>query len=262
MDRIEFHREFMKSLFASLPPGMSDQSKGLPQPPLELPCGDSAEKLPLPKPDERILANNNLFDCVARRSSRRQWTKEPLTFEELSFLLWATQGVKEVMGGNYATLRTVPSAGARHPFETYVLANRVDGLEPGVYRYLPLTHELLRHACAGDRHEAIHRFDAVRAREQLRLATFGQGFVADGAAVFMWACVPYRGEWRYTIAAHKVMLLDAGHMAQNLYLACEAIGAGTCTIGAYDQEALDRLLGLDGHEQYSIYLAPVGKIAQ
>ena len=66
-------------------------------------------------------------------------------------------------------------------------------------------------------------------------------------------------EWRYGLAAHRAILLDAGHVCQNLYLACEAIEAGTCAVGAYDQEAMDRLLGLDGEEELVIYLAPVGK---
>jgi len=67
-------------------------------------------------------------------------------------------------------------------------------------------------------------------------------------------------EWRYGLAAHKVIALDAGHVCQNLYLACEAIGTGTCAIAAYDQEELDEFLGLDGENEFAIYLAPVGKI--
>ncbi|MFO7569003.1 MAG: nitroreductase family protein, partial [Smithellaceae bacterium] len=67
-----------------------------------------------------------------------------------------------------------------------------------------------------------------------------------------------RMEWRYDLAAHKVIAIDAGHVCQNLYLACEAIGAGTCAVAAYDQEACDALLGVDGHEEFTIYLAPVG----
>jgi SagB-type dehydrogenase family enzyme len=77
---------------------------------------------------------------------------------------------------------------------------------------------------------------------------------------FIWSCIPYRSEWRYNVAAHKTMLLDAGHLCQNLYLACEAVGCGTCAIGAYNQEAIDEFLGLDGEEEFVVYLAPVGKV--
>jgi SagB-type dehydrogenase family enzyme len=90
-------------------------------------------------------------------------------------------------------------------------------------------------------------------------AVLGQSFIANSAVVFVWTTVPYRMEWRYLQAAHRVILLDAGHVCQNLYLACEAIHAGTCAIAAYDQEAMDELLQIDGEEQFTIYLAPVGK---
>jgi SagB-type dehydrogenase family enzyme len=66
-------------------------------------------------------------------------------------------------------------------------------------------------------------------------------------------------EWRYDIAAHKVIAIDAGHVCQNLYLACEAIDAGTCAMAAYDQEEMDKLLRIDGQNEFAIYLASVGK---
>jgi len=306
MDRIQANRAFMKSVFASLEAGASDQSRGLPEPPLQQPYDADVEKIALPKPDKRLLGLNDLFACIERRRSRRHWSNAGLSAEELAFLLWAMQGVQEVLDDGYATLRTVPSAGARHAFETYILVNRVDGIPPGVYRYLALSHELAPHYGAGDRRVRVldrriaggdrrgvppdddhagprdrragapdrrtpsrdrrvaqetRQFDVERLREQLLRATFGQQFVVNGAVAFMWSCVPYRAEWRYTIAAHKVMLLDAGHLCQNLYLACEAIGAGACAIGAYDQDALDAFLRLDGQDEFAIYLAPVGKVA-
>jgi SagB-type dehydrogenase family enzyme len=91
-------------------------------------------------------------------------------------------------------------------------------------------------------------------------ATFNQRFTGNSAVTFIWTTVPYRMEWRYGLAAHRVILMDAGHVCQNLYLACEAIGAGTCAVGAYDQEYLDEVLGVDGVDEFAIYLAPVGKI--
>jgi SagB-type dehydrogenase family enzyme len=78
---------------------------------------------------------------------------------------------------------------------------------------------------------------------------------------FLWAAIPYRMEWRYGPAAHRVIALDAGHVCQNLYLACQAISAGACAVAAYDQEALDHLLRLDGDNEFVIYLAPVGRPA-
>ena len=158
-----------------------------------------------------------------------QLRAEPLTLDELSFLLWATQGVRQQVGPG-AVLRTVPSAGNRHALETYLAVLRVGGLEPAIYRYLPLEHQLL------------HLADEEQMAEKLTEATLGQAFVGRAAVVFIWTTIPYRMEWRYGLAAHKVIALDAGHVCQNLYLACEAIGAGTCAVAAYHQQLMDRLV--------------------
>jgi len=142
----------------------------------------------------------------------------------------------------------VPSAGARHALETYLCAFRVAGLDAGFYRYLPLEHELL------------FLFEEDRAAEKIAEAALGQSFVGRSAVTFLWTAVPSRMEWRYDLAAHKVIAVDAGHVCQNLYLACEAIGAGTCAVAAYDQQRMDRLLRVDGSDEFTIYLAPVGKV--
>ncbi len=248
MQSIEKHREFMKSCFGAMRGVQSDQSRGLPPPPLQLAPDEGAELIDLPAPDAAVLQVRDLFTCIRNRRSRRDYCDANLTMAELSFLLWATQGVERVLDGGHCTLRTVPSAGARHPFETYLFVHRVADVAPGVYRYLPLSHQLTL------------RFRDGRAMQGIAEAACRQDFLADAAVVFVWACVPYRGEWRYPLAAHKAMLLDAGHVCQNLYLACEAIGAGTCAVAAYDQEAVDRLLRLDGKDEFVIYMAPVAKV--
>ncbi len=143
----------------------------------------------------------------------------------------------------------MPSGGARHPFETYLFANRVEGLEPGLYRYLPLEHKLY----LVDRRAGLV--------DEVNGATYGQ-YVPDSAVVFIWTVLPYRTEWRYTFLAPKIIAQDSGHLCQNLYLASEAIGAGTCAIGAYDQVKMDAVLGVDGEDEFTIYVAPVGKIEE
>ncbi len=192
--------------------------------------------------------NVSLAKAIAHRESRRKYTSEALKLEELSFLLWATQGVNSVDQNRVWTKRTVPSAGARHPFETYLIINRVDGVEPGVYRYLPLEHKLL----------LVSNERPLPAK--ISEACWGQAFVGQSAVVFVWAAIPYRAEWRYSVIAYKGIAVDMGHICQNLYLACEAVGAGTCAILAYDQTAIDALIGVDGEEEFVVYLAPVGKI--
>jgi SagB-type dehydrogenase family enzyme len=249
MKTINQNREFMKSDFAESVHQRSDQAKGVPYPPLQKapPTGEH-EIIALPDPAIVELVQNDFRILLEKRESRRAYSLEELSLAELSFLLDTTQGVKEVVGDGYASRRPVPSAGARHPFETYLAINRVESLQPGIYRYLPLDHKLLFL-------EANNNLPDL-----LTIANLGQSFVGKSAVVFIWSCIPYRAEWRYMGHAHKNMLLDAGHICQNLYLGVEALGLGTCAIGAYDQAAVDALLELDGEDEYSVYLAPVGRI--
>jgi SagB-type dehydrogenase family enzyme len=245
---MQIGRAFMRSNFTTLQGARADQSKGVPPPPVQLPPPPGARIVDLPKPGPAPLAKKDIFSCIQDRRSRREFSSAPLSLAELSFLLWATQGIQEVVHGGQASLRTVPSGGARHAFETYLGVNRVKGLEEGLYRYLPLEHQLV----------CLRGSEGLR--EGLTAAALGQEFAGNAAVTFVWTCVPYRGEWRYLWAAHKTMLLDAGHVCQNLYLACEAIKCGTCGIAAYDQEAADRLVGADGKDEFVVYMAPVGRM--
>lgn len=247
------NRELMRSHFDSMDGQVSDQKKGIEQPPLEIDFPEEASLTELPEPVTTKLTKDGIRQCILERKSRRKYTAEPITQEEASFLLWASQGIKKVVPAytktGKATLRTVPSAGARHPFETYLAVNKVDGLKPGIYRYSALKHSLV----------FLNSPDALGIK--LTEASVGQSFVGNAPAVFIWACKPYLGEWRYMGESHKVMLIDAGHVCQNLYLAAEALGLGTVGIGAYSQKLIDELLGLDGEEEFVVYYAPVGKVA-
>ncbi len=246
---IEMCRKFLKSdQWDKLGEMQTDQQKRLPAPPLEKPCPADAPLIDLVAPADLAVGAMPLLEAINLRKSHRSFTDAALSLEELSFLLWATQGVHEVWRGGIAARRTVPSAGARHPFETYLLINRVEGLEAGLYRYLSLEHKLLFLRSEPD------------LAEKVSVACNRQGFIGTSAVVFMWTVIPYRTEWRYSFISPKIIALDAGHVCQNLYLACEAIGAGTCAIGAYNQALLDALLGVDGKEEFAIYIAPVGKV--
>ena len=230
----------------------SDLQLKVPPPPIEKPFPDDARLIDLVLPDQLSVGRAPLLDVIRRRESRRKFMSEPLGFEELSFLLWATQGIRNVTdqdGRPLRSYRTVPSGGGRHALETYLVISRVTGLAPGLYRYLPIEHKLLPLRKDHDLADRIAK------------ASYEQTFIKDGAVIFIWTTIPYRAEWRYSIAAHKMILLDAGHVCQNLYLAAEAIGAGTCAIAAYRQKPLDELIGVDGEDEFVMYLAPVGRLA-
>ena len=228
--------------------GRTPQNRGVPPPPMEKPCRVDAARTVLTAPGRWSgVSPVPVEQAIARRESRRRFGHEPLTLDELSFLLWSTQGVRRSLGQG-VTLRTVPSAGARHAFETYVVALRVAGLDIGVYRYLPSEHEI------------VLEFADPEADERIIEAAHGQSFAGSAAAVFIWTAIPARMEWRYGDASYKVIAMDAGHVCQNLYLSCECIGAGTCAIAAYRQDLMDSFLRLDGVDEFAIYVAPVGRV--
>ena len=247
-DLIRTYRLFLKdSIRKVIDFSQTDQNKGIVPPPIEKPYPQDAKRIDLPKYDQlKDIGKIDLKTAINNRESRRSYSHQPLSLEELSFLLWATQGIKQKLDSGHA-LRTVPSAGCRHAFETYLCIINVQDLDQGIYRYLPIEHQLLL------------EFTEENLNKKIRHAVLGQSYPGEAAVTFIWTTIPYRMEWRYGIAAHKVIAIDAGHVCQNLYLACEAIGAGTCAIAAYDQEAMDKLLRIDGQDEFTIYLASVGK---
>ncbi|MFC2063254.1 SagB/ThcOx family dehydrogenase [Chloroflexota bacterium] len=243
------NRHFLKdSIRKTMDFSTTNQSLGLPAPPIQKPYQSNQELIPLIAPSEfQDLYHINLQDAIRNRQSHRTYSDKPLSLTDLSFLLWATQGIRKRIDSGHA-LRTVPSAGARHAFETYLAVLNVDSLGKGFYRYLPLEHKLV-----------MECLDNIADRK-IAQACFSQNWIAKASVLFMWAAIPERMEWRYGLAAHRVILIDAGHVCQNLYLACEAIGAGACAIAAYDQDLIDKLLGLDGNNEFTIYTAAVGKL--
>ena len=228
----------------------TDQELKKPQPPLvKAPMTDN--RVNLPRNFETLGLQDNLLELLKKRKSSRVYTQENMSLLQLSFLLWAAQGIKSIRGRSYATIRTAPCGGARHPFETYLLVRQVEGLLPGVYHYLPMTHQL----------ELLEELEDREAMTQLvDLSLCGQAWAAKANVVFYWSFVPYRSEWRYGIYAHRMVLADLGHVGENLYLACAALGLGTCGIGAYDQALCDKTFQLDGEEEYMVYTQTVGTV--
>lgn len=255
LDRFSFEqlRTFIKGHTAGDWRDGTDMKRGKPPPPLQKPYPENATLIDLVEPGDITCGNAPLRKVINKRRSRREYTDGSFTNEELSFLLWCTQGISAYSkydNGEIAYhLRTVPSGGSRHPFETYLVINRVEGVEPGLYRYLAVEHKLMVVKEADDLSEVV------------QVACYGQNHSRDAAVVFVWAVIPYRTEWKYSYISHKMIAIEAGHVCQNLYLAAESIGAGACANLGYHQHAMDQLIGVDGRNEFSIYVASTGKIA-
>jgi len=226
----------------------SDQSKGVEPPPFTKPITGKVTTLThfddtLPVPDYMKLLDT--------RRSLRDYSSNPMTQAQLAFMLWSAQGVQS-MRNNVATFRTVPSGGARHPFETYIAVQAVDGLTPGLYRYLPMEN-------VGEKAVAIEwlgEIDDYTSKITGMLA--GQAWAAKAPVVLFYSCIPYKAEWRYSFAAHRVVLIDLGHLGQNVMLSAVALGLGSCCMAAYNQQLCDEVLGFDGLGEYTVYAISVG----
>jgi SagB-type dehydrogenase family enzyme len=200
------------------------------------------EVIPLPQPE--LPGEPDLWNLLQQRRSRRSYNQHGLlSLNDLSSLLWATQGVTTGQGEHL--FRTSPSAGALYPVETYLYANNVDPLEAGIYHFRPHRFDL----------EFLHKGNLAR---ELAAAGLGQNMIMKAQVTFLWSAILERCKWKYRQRAYRYIYLDAGHIGENLYLAGEAMGLSVCSIAAFYDDHVNNLIGLDGVEETIIYMATVG----
>jgi SagB-type dehydrogenase family enzyme len=212
------------------------------QPPPHKEFSYSLKRFPIKVPDQK--GGKPLWETIAKRRSVREFSDDPITFFELSQLIWATQGITTKAWG--FDFRTVPSAGALYPIETYIVANRVEEIPTGFYYYHVKETQLtlLREGHFGP---------------DLSRAGLGQEMLEEAAAVFVWTAIVQRSKWKYRERAYRYIYMDVGHIGQNLYLAATALNLGCCTVGAFYDQEVDHLIGVDGKEEVSIYLGAIGR---
>ncbi len=200
--------------------------------------GKSNPKIALPAP--KLESDRSLESALAGRRSIREFTKNPLSLQDVSQLLWATQGIT-APGGE----RTAPSAGALYPLEIYV-ATGMTSLDPAVYHYRPHSHEIVMHT-DGDKRASLAR------------ASLKQECVRDCAAVFVYAVIYERVTKEYGKDGDMYVHFEVGHATQNTCLQATALGLGSVPVGAFDGAAVERLLELPPNER-ALYLLPVGNV--
>lgn len=220
-----------------------------PPPPPQKPYSEADAQRIIALPEVDLLPDQkvNFLELIELRSTVRQYGEKPLSLMELSYLLWCTQGVKMVLPGS-ATMRTVPSAGARNALETYLYINRVEGLEPGLYRFLALEHSLLPVAVG----ETVG--------ERLAPGFNKLNMYHSAAVTFIWTAVLERMEYYFGGRSLQYLYLDAGHVCQNLYLAAFTVESGVCAVGSFNDQEMNQALGLDGKNEFAVYAAHVGKL--
>ncbi len=204
---------------------------------------DAEKVLPLPKAKDPAAAD--FWDVLNRRRSQRNFSSKTMPLDDLALLIAATQGLTGPKG--QTMFRAAPSAGALYPVETYMLVNRVQTLDTGIYHLNSFDQTL----------ELIRRGDHGKTCAQ---AALGQNMAGNSAATFIWTAIPGRSKWKYHERAYRYIYLDAGHIGQNLYLAATALGLGCCTIGAFFDSEINDLIGIDGQTETAIYLGTVGSL--
>jgi SagB-type dehydrogenase family enzyme len=204
-----------------------------------------APAIPLPPPPTTLTATEATLN---QRRSIREYADRAVTLDELGRLLHGATGITDRRDPSWQ-FRTVPSSGALYPLEIYPLIFNVAGTDPGVYHY-DVRQRRLNLVRAGDFRQAV--FEAAVSQEMIR----GAAFVLVVAGVFG------RVQHKYVDRAYRYLLLEAGHLGQNVYLTATALGLGPCGIGAYFDDQINAIVGLDGHDEATVYLLAIGAARQ
>lgn len=219
------------SLIGCTPPLASEGNKATQIPP--------AETIQLPSPEHE--SDTSVEEALLSRRSVREYRDQPLGLAELTQLLWAAQGITDQNRG----FRTAPSAGGLYPLELYVVIGDVEGVAPGIYKYRPPAHDLVR-VGQGD------------VREQLSDVAVEQRWVEEGAAVIVFAAVYERTTEKYGDRGIRYVHMEVGHAAQNVYLQAVSLDLGTVFVGAFFDEDLKQLLHMEETET-PLGIMPIGK---
>ena len=194
-------------------------------------------------PNQFQEVNRDFTKVLQRRKSVRVFSTQLLSQVDLAFLLWASTGIQRIEHGY--EFRTAPSAGALYPIETYIAANNVEDVKEGIYHYNIKNH-LLEEVKTGD------------LGEDLAHAALDQTMCATASVVFIWTGVFRRSKWKYAQRAYRYVYLDAGHIAENLALAAASIACGSCQVGAFFDDEINSIIGIDGTDESAICLSVVG----
>lgn len=188
----------------------------------------------------------DLGETIFHRSSGREFTDGPLSIEQMSQLLKYSCGTTEVAPNGQSMRRAQASGGARYPIEVYPLVIRGgDGLAPGLYHYNVKLHAL----------EQL--WDKQFTRDELR-ECFAYEWTADASVVFLMTAVFWRNQIKYGERGYRYILIEAGHIGQNIYLVSEALGLKCVALGGTKDEMLEVMLDIDGVNESLVYTVAIG----
>jgi SagB-type dehydrogenase family enzyme len=221
---------------------LGDMFGAKPKKPPQYKTYPNSEKVKLPKPKYRGML---LEQTIEQRRSIRNYSKKPISLTQLSQLLFAAQGVTGKMYGQ--PLRSAPSAGALYTFEIYIFANNIQALPRGIYHYSILDH-------------ALELVKAGDFRRKITDAGLEQEMLGDAAVTFVLSAIFDRLRHKYGERGFRYAYIEAGHISQNIYLQSVSLGLGSVCVGAFLDEKVNQLIGVDGRKEAAIYLHAVGAL--
>lgn len=199
---------------------------------------DQERKEIMKLPEPKLTSPISVEQALAKRRSVRDYQEDSLTIQQVSQLLWAAQGVTSDWGG-----KTSPSAGALYPLEIYLLAGEVQGLDVGLYRYEPGKHTVIQ-TKKGD------------LRQKVTEASLDQEEILKAPATIIISAVYGRTMGKYGERGVRYVHMEVGSVGENIYLQTESLGLGTVFIGAFDDEEVKRVLGI---EEEPLGIMPIGR---
>jgi SagB-type dehydrogenase family enzyme len=205
---------------------------------------ESGESVSLPHP----AAVSALTGLIRRRRSCRLYAPSPLALADFAEILAGTYGLSEPLdlaGSPEPKRRAAPSAGGLYPLELYAAAQRVDGLEDGLYHYNVLDH-------------ALEPLQAGIDWAALGEALVAAPYLANANALVFMAAIFDRTLDKYAARGYRFVLLEAGHAAQNLCLLATERGLASLCVGGFMDAPLNRFLGLDPRTEAAVYCVSVG----
>lgn len=202
------------------------------------------DKIKLPKNFSK--SRISLEFAIKKRKSRREFRGKPLSLKELSKLLYYSSGITRNNKDLNQTRRAYPSAGARYPLELYVLVLKEGEIKPGLYHYNAKNHflEKLLEGNYGENLSYFYEHNVIK-----------KGF----PILIIITSITLRSSIKYGKLAQNFVLLEAGHIGQNIYLLSEAMGLSCCAIGGWDEINMNKLLDIDGNYESIVYIFALGK---
>jgi len=221
----------------------------VPEPPHELPVKKGQTVIKLPSPKRFKLPDVPVRKAIESYEPVGFFPRSSMDLKQLSYLLWCTQGFKKIVAETIE-IRNSPSSGSRNPLETYFVAGEVEGLETGLYRYLPKSHSIV-----------AERIDTGITLE-MSTASLNFKLTTRAAVTFLWVAIPYRTVWAVGNRGYRSALIEAGHVCQNLILAAAGLGLQVAPIDLFHDELVTTLAKLDPETQWPVYLAAVGSVQE